>query len=285
MATHSTSFLEQIKKYYESLAAYEKGRQDLLLKQSRALRPTDKMMQEQLKKMGADVPALLEESKVNARKLQEAHKAYLGYGVGPVMPGNNIVPPDPNVFDVRPPALEGFPTNCSAVNSGFNVALGEMNFMASDQGDGWGWEASAGSPCLFTLVYMATPPRAGDVQVTVYVDFAGQYAISANDHWYTSTSADLKLSVSSRLYQHYWENGPSLKVMEEHLTDGSDSGWIVGIEPLSYTTSISAQDAIFIFIEVDMDIHAQSSDARVDVDFYTGAERRIRVPLIRFRYF
>ncbi len=54
MDTNSKNLLEQIKKYYESLAAYEKARQELLLRQSRALRPTDKKMQEQLKKMGAE---------------------------------------------------------------------------------------------------------------------------------------------------------------------------------------------------------------------------------------
>jgi len=36
---------------------------------------------------------------------------------------------------------------------------------------------------------------------------------------------------------------------------------------------------------VVLDTNAHSSHAKVDVDFKTGAERRIRVPLIQMRYF
>jgi hypothetical protein len=117
------------------------------------------------------------------------------------------------------------------------------------------------------------------------VDFKGQFAISSHDHWYTSSSADITLSVSSRLHQHYWEFGPSETLIDEHRTSSSNSGWIDRLVKLSYSTSVSANDTVLIFVEVVLKASAHSSHAKVDLDFKTGAERRIKVPLIRLKYF
>jgi hypothetical protein len=62
------------------------------------------------------------------------------------------------------------------------------------------------------------------------------------------------------------------------------SGWIKQLVKLSYSTSVSASDTVLIFVEIMLDRDAHSSHAKVDVDFKTGAERRIRVPLIQMRY-
>ena len=206
----------------------------------------------------------------------------------PILPGDLIleIPPDPNVFDVKPPAVRGFGGGSfNDAACGFNLALGETNLLVSQQGSGWGWQATAGLPGKSTLVFQFTPPRAGNVLVDAYVDFKGQFAISAHDHWYTNADADITLSVSSRLFQHYWEFGPSETLIDEHRSSSSNSAWIDRLVKLSYTTSVSANDTVLIFVEVVLDTNAHSSHAKVDVDFKTGAERRIKVPVIQFRYF
>jgi hypothetical protein len=287
MDTKASKLLKQIGRYYKSITTHQKARQALHVRQSRALGRTDKEMQRLLKEMGADVPSLLKETAAKERELKEAHKYYLAFVRPPILPGEQVlqIPPDPNVFDVKPPAVDGFGANCQGLDRGFNLALGETNFQLSQQGDGWGWQATAGLPCFTTLVFQFTPPRAGNVQVDAYVDFKGQFAISAHDHWYTNTNADLTLSVSSRLFQHYWEFGPTVTLLDEHRTNSSNSGWVDRLERLSYTTTLSANDTVLILVEIVLDSSAHSSHARVDVDFKTGAERRIRVPVIRFRYF
>lgn len=160
-----------------------------------------------------------------------------------------------------------------------------MNLLVSEQGDGWGWQANAGSPCLATLVFQFFPPRAGNILVDAYVDFKGLFALSAHDHWYTSTRADIKMSVSSCLCQHYWEFGPGEALIDEHRTGSSNNDWIDRLVKLSDSTPVSANDMVLIFIEVGLDANAHSSHAKVDVNFKTGAERRIRVPVIQMRYF
>ena len=287
MDTNAEKLLKQIRKYQKSIAAHQKAKQALHVRQSRALARSDKEMQTLLKTMGVDVQSLLKETATGGRKLKEAHKTYLAFVRPPILPGELVVdfPPDPNVFDVKPPAIDGFGTNCPGIDRGFNLALGEANFQVSEQGDGWGWQATAGSPCFTKLVFQFTPPRAGNVLVDAYVDFKGQFAISAHDHWYTNTNEDLTLRVSSRLYQHYWEFGPTATLLDEHRTDSSNSGWVDRIEKLSYTTSLSANDTVLILVEIELQASAHSSHARVDVDFKTGAERRILVPVIQVRYF
>jgi hypothetical protein len=244
-------------------------------------------VQRELKAIGVDVKTLLKDSATEAKQLPRVHKKLFALARPPILPGDLVIeiPPDPNVFDVKPPAVYGFGTHCAGLDRGLNLALGEMNLLVSEQGDGWGWQATAGSPCLTTLVFQFTPPRAGNILVDAYVDFKGQFALSAHDHWYTSTSADIKLSVSSRLYQHYWELGPGETLINEHRTDSSNSGWIDRLVKLSYSTSVSANNTVLIFVEVVLDTNAHSSHAKVDVDFKTGAERRIRVPVIQMRYF
>jgi len=287
MDAHAKKLLRQLKQHRKEAATYEKARVKMIEKEHRALGLTDTVVQKELKAIGVDVRALLKDTAVEARELQKMHKRFLAMVRPPRVPGDFVleIPPDPNVFAVKPPAVDGFGTNCSGLARGLNLALGEMNLLVSEQGDGWGLQATAGSPCLTTLVFQFTPPRAGNILVDAYVDFKGQFALSAHDHWYTSTSADIKLSVSSRLYQHYWEFGPSETLIDEHRTDSSNSGWVDRLVKLSYTTSVSANNTVLIFVEVMLDTNAHSSHAKVDVDFKTGAERRIKVPLIQMRYF
>ena len=287
MDANAKKLLRQLKQHRKATEAYEKARVKMIEKEHRGLGLTDTVVQRELKAIGVDVKTLLKNTAADAKELQKFHKKLLALVRPPRVPGDLIleIPPDPNVFNVKLPAVEGFGTNCSGLDRGLNLALGEMNLLLSEQGDGWGWQATAGSPCLTTLVFQFSPPRAGNILVDAYVDFKGQFALSAHDHWYTSTSADITLSVSSRLYQHYWEFGPSETLIDEHRTDSSNSGWIDRLVKLSYSTSVSANDTVLIFVEVVLDTNAHSSHAKVDVDFKTGAERRIRVPLIQMRYF
>ena len=286
MDANADKLLRQLRQHRRAAAAYEKARLKAVQKEHRSLGSTDRTVQGELKTLGLDVKALLHHTAAEEKELQNVHKRFLALEHPPRQPGNLVfeIPPDPNVFDVRPPAVQGFGGGSfTDAECGFNLALGETNLFVSQQGSGWGIQATAGSPGVSTLVFHFTPPRAGNVLVNAYVDFQGQFAISAHDHLYTNTDADITLRVSSRLYQHYWDFGPSETLIDEHRSSSSNAAWIDRIVKLGYSTSISANDSVLIFVEVVLDTSAHSSYAKVDVDFKTGAERRIRVPVIRRR--
>ena len=288
MDANAEKLLRQLKLYNKSASAYERARLKLIEKEHRSLGLTDAVMQRELKSMGFDVKALLKDTAAEEKELRSVHKRFLALKRPPIVPGDLVfeIPRDPNVFNVRPPAVRGFGSRgFNDAACGFNLALGETNLLVKKQGSGWGLQATAGQPGVSTLVFQFTPPRAGNVLVDVYVDFKGQFAISAHDHWYTNTNADITLSVSSRLFQHYWEFGPSETIIDEHRTSSSNSAWIDRMVKLSYSTSFSANNTALIFVETVLDTNAHSSHAKVDVDFKTGAERRIKVPVIQLRYF
>ena len=285
MDKNAERLLRQIKKFQKSMSAYEKARVKMITTELRNLRLTDADVQKELKAIGVDVASLLKDTAAEAEELEEVHKKLLALKQPPVLPGVLDIPPVENVFDVVAPAIDGFSTHCAGIDLGINLDLAEINLKSSRQGSGWGWQAVAsGPPCLTTLVFQFTPPAAGDILVDPYVSCIGQFAVSAHDHWYTNTEVDLTLSVSSSLYQHYWEFGPSVKLIDEHRTNSSNSAWISRILKLSYSTSVSANDPVLIFVEVSFDALAHSSHARYDLDFKTGADRRIRVFLIRITY-
>ena len=298
MDKNSAKLIKELKKYYKAMAKYEKSRQTMQTQQSRPLRGSDKEVQKMLTGMGADVPSLVKGSMAAAQTLKDAHKKYLGIIEPPTWPpndGRNRIPPDPNVFDVEPPATEGIvilppPQYVDCPDCGFDLPSGKINFQMSDEGEGWGGLPGTGTVVTarsLELIFGFNAPRAGNVQVDVYVDFKGVFAMSAESHWYTNTSVGLSLSASSRLYFSrfgYWEDGPTITLFHKEGGDLSESGWINQYLKLSSTTSISDEQTILIFVKTDCSIWAQSSYARVDVDFGSVAERRIRVPVIRFRY-
>ena len=290
MDADAKSLLRQLRQHRKALELYDKARMKMIDKEHRALALTDAIVQKELKAIGVDVNGLLKDTLTEAKELQRTHKKLLTLARPPMLPGESVfeIPPDPNVFDVKPPAVDGFGTYGAGLDRGINLPLGEMNFATSEQDSGWGWlgiSGEANKVYLTTLVFEFTPPRAGNILVDAYVDVRGQFSISAHDHWYTDTRARLQLHVSSRLYQHYWEYGPTAVLLNESRTNSSNSGWLDQIQKVSYSTSVSESDTVLLFVEVSLGLFADSSHARVVVDFKTGADRRIRVPLIQIRYF
>lgn len=287
MDANAEKLLRQLKQYQKATAAYEKARVRMIEREHRAFGLTDSVVQKELKAIGVDVKALLKDTAAEEKELQKTHKTFLALVRPPILPGDLalVIPPDPNVFNVRPPAIEGFGGGSFNLEAcGFNLALGETNLLARKKGSGWS-DTHPNLRGVSTLVFQFTPPRAGNILVDAYVDFKGQFAISAHGHWYTVTSASIWLEASSRLYQHYWESGPSVTLIDEGRFHSSNSGWIDQLVKLSYSTSVSANNTVLLFVEVILDASAHSSHARVDVDFRTGAERRIKVPRIQVRYF
>lgn len=101
---------------------------------------------------------------------------------------------------IFPPAYEGWG---NAEDCGFNLPLGEINTERHMTGDGWGWAARAYGTQYCTLWFYYFPPTAGSLLVQPHVDFQGDVAVGAHDHWYTSTHAELELKLRFDLFQHY----------------------------------------------------------------------------------
>ena len=279
-------YLSQLKEFQQDDEArwkYEAEQRQQQLRLRQELGRSEKQVKAGMEQAGINVQVLEEESKKSARQLEKLHQELLKIGPPPGRSGRKdaiLLQADTALTSLGtwlfPPAYQGWG---DAEKCGFNLALGEINneLHSSGAGGSWGWEAFGTIPQHCTLWFYYFPPQNGELLVQPHVDFQGSVAMSADDHWYTSTEAELHLDLYFDLYQHYWDGGLTDHIISEHLTDSSKSFFLNDHHIMTKTMSVSAHDIVWIKLTTILDGWGKSDDARVDYDFRTGSDRRIRV--------
>ncbi|MBL8341385.1 MAG: hypothetical protein JNL30_07935 [Rubrivivax sp.] len=273
--------LKEFRQDDEAIWKYQAQEQRRQLEVLRKLGRSDEGFKASLAKAGINVQVLEEESAREAQQFRKAHEELGKIEPPPSRRGRK----DPLLMQnvaalagshtwIFPPAWEGWG---NAETCGLNLALGEVNIESHQTGDGWGLAAVAYGTQLCTLWFYYFPPRAGELLVEPHIDFQGNVAVSAHDHWYTSTHAELELKVHFDLFQHYWDGIETATVVDEHRHDSSAAYWVDDHRVMSKSLSVSANDIVWIKLTTSLYVVAHSSHAHVDCDFRTGANRRIRV--------
>jgi hypothetical protein len=189
--------------------------------------------------------------------------------------GVNWLPPDPHWL--YPPAYDasGDQDYC-----GTNKALGEFNVSGDKTGDGWGWSAVAYVTSYCTLWFYVVPAQNGNLTVRPYINCEGSIAMSAHDHWYTSTSANLQMFMHFDLFQYYWDGEQVAAIVDESMTDNQKAYWLDKQIVMEKTLSVAASDIVWIKLTLSVLAMAHSSYAHIQYDFREGADRYIRIPYI-----
>lgn len=274
----------QLREFREDDEARWKYEYDEIQRQLKILKGTgrtDQQVKAELQRAGINVSVLEEDSAKEAQEIKRAHDE-IRYLKPPAAKRGRK---EPIIMQkiaalagshtwLFPPAWEGWG---NAEDCGFNLDLGETNTERHMTGDGWGWEAAAYGTQYCTLWFYYFPPRSGDLLVQPHVDIQGDVAVSAHDHLYTSTHAELELKIHFDLYQHYWDGEETATIVDEHRHDSSAAYWVDNHRIMSKTLSVSASDIVWIKLTTSLYVVAHSSHAHVDCDFRTGASRRIRV--------
>ncbi len=282
-------FRGQLKEFREDDEARWKYEAEEFQRQQRILKEvgqTEEQAKAELKRAGINVGVLEEESAQEAQRLKRAHDEIRQVKPPPTRRGRKeqivmdlVASQAASHLWLYPPAYEGW-GNTEAC--GFNLGLGEFNLESHQTGDGWGLQATASGPPQFcTLWFYYFPPRAGELLVEPHVDFQGDVAVTAHDHWYTSTHAELRLKLHFDLFQHYWDGEQVVSIVDEHRHDSSAAYWVDDHRIVSKSLSVSANNIVWIKISTSLHVNAHSSHAHVDCNFRTGADRRIRVEHIR----
>lgn len=284
-------FLAQLKEFREDDQALWKYQEQETQRQQRIVKEagsSDEQFKEELKKAGINVKALEEESDHELEKQNRAFEELRKIAPPPRRRGQRsrllldqiaaLPLRDINTV-IYPPAQDGWG---NAEDCGLNLNLGEFNIKGEATGSGWGIQATASPPPrTCTLIFYYFPPRAGELTVEPHVDFQGDVALSAHDHWYTSTHAELELKLHFDLFQHYWDGEQVATIINEHHQNVKKAYWIDDHRVLSKTLSVSANNVVWIKLMISYKHNAHSSHARVAYDFRTGSDRRIRVESIR----
>jgi hypothetical protein len=281
MEEHFKAQLAEFRRDDEARWKYETAELERQIAIEQRLGRSDDTGKKELDKAGVNVNALEKESTRWAKKEARAHKELLEIEPPPRSRGrkeriklDKVAALAGSHTWLYPPAYEGY-GNSEAC--GFNLALGEFNIESDQTGDGWGLEAVAYGTQYCTLWFYYFPPFPGELLVEPHVDFQGNVAVSAHDHWYTSTHAELRLKLHFDLYQHYWDGEQTTTIIDEHRHNSSTAYWVNDHRIMSKSLSVSAHDIVWIKLTTSLFVKAHSSHAHVDVDFRTGASRRIRV--------
>jgi len=289
--TDMDHFLAQLKEFREDDHAQWKHAEKEMQRQARILKEaggSDEQFKAELKKAGINVTALEKDAKRDLEKQRRAFEELRKIEPPPARRGrktrilvDQIRLPQLNDINtlIYPPAQYSYG---NTEDCGINLDLGEFNIKGDTTGDGWGWAATASPPpptCTFWFYYF--PPRAGELTVEPHVDFQGDVVISAHDHWYTSTHADLEVKLYFDLFQHYWDGEQSASIVNEHHQNVDKAYRVDDHRVMTKTLSVSANDVVWIKLTVSHQADAHSSYAHVAYDFRTGSDRRIRVEYIR----
>jgi len=286
----SDRFAAQLKEFREDDEARWKYEEKEIQRQLRIQQEaggSDEQFKEELKRAGVNVNALEEEARRELEKEERAFGELRKIEPPPRRRGlrsrillDQIIAVQPQIDTyLYPPATEAWG---NTEECGLNIALAEWNLRRDVTGEGWGIQATASAgPQLCTYVFHYFPPRAGELTVEPHVDFQGDVALRAHDHWYTSTHADLELKLHFDLFQHYWDGEVTATIVNEHHQNVNKAFWVDDHRVMSKTLSVSANDVVLIKLTCSLDASAHSSHARVACDFRTGSERRIRVEYIR----
>lgn len=178
----------------------------------------------------------------------------------------------PPAYACEPPGIAG----CVA-------PLAELNMKVYSTGLGGGWGLWAhGTPGVRWqgLWFLYWPTVNGRLYVYPYVDIQGTVYIYAHDHWYTSTQARLTLTLWCNIYQFYWDNWTSIKVVDEYHTDSGASYWVDDYFVPGNSTTVVRGNPVWIYIEADLWAYGRSDHALAEGDFFSGAEKFIRIPQI-----
>jgi hypothetical protein len=273
----------QLKEFREDDEAHWKYEAEEVQRQLRIFKETgrtDAQFKEQLKKAGVNVAALEKESEYDLEREKRARAELLKLKRPPARRGRK----EPILMQraaalagshtwIFPPAYEGWG---NAEDCGFNLGLGELNPERHMTGEGWGLQAVAYGTQYCTLWFYYFPPAAGELLVQPHVDFQGDVVVTAHDHWYTSTHAELRLKLHFDLFQHYWDGEQTATIIDEHRHNSSTAYWIDNHRIMSKTLSVSANDVVWIKLTTSLYVVAHSSHAHVDCNFRTGGDRRIR---------
>jgi hypothetical protein len=281
--TRADYFRSQLNEFREDDKARWEYEAEEVQRQTRILKQTgrtDAQFKEELKRAGINVSALEEESDREVDRQKRAQEELRQIkpppgrrrGRDPILIQHAAALAGSHTW-LFPPAYEGWG---NAEDCGFNLGLGEINHERHMTGEGWGLEAVAYGTQYCTLWFYYFPPVAGNLLVEPHVDFQGNVAVSAHDHWYTSTHAELRLKLHFDLFQHYWDGEQTTTIIDEHRHSSSAAYWVDDHRIVSKTLSVSANDIVWIKLTTSLYVVAHSSHAQVDHDFRTGADRRIR---------
>jgi hypothetical protein len=159
----------------------------------------------------------------------------------------------------------------------------EIKHHSTGLGGTLGIEAFGVVPLWGYLAYVYIPSVNGRLYVSPFPWVRGDYYLQSDDHWWSSTNASLNLTMKCRIWNGDYEDASdSATVLNRDISDGTISHTVDTLPWLQVSTNAVANRPVWIIVEADLEAIGHSDYAVADADFFSGADRYIRVAYIQW---
>lgn len=205
----------------------------------------------------------------------------LALELGGATPGRHLLPPyagsmrasNDQILDAIPGTREDDGTVSPEDPSLIDLSLSHAH-------TDWNWfgDPVHEKPVVEADVYYGfIPTKTGTHQIRPSVDLHGFYIVTANDSWWNSRSAEVRLTVTVGAGQYgIWRAYESWRVIKERKTNGTEYGRLDETKTFKILPELAEGDGVVVLLRFTLRVIVDGQGSSGEIDFGSGSGNYIR---------
>lgn len=161
--------------------------------------------------------------------------------------------------------------------------IGNLDPVARAVGDGIGWGIARGYSDMIEIIdrwYMFRPDVTGGYTFQIVVPFHGFYIVRADDGFWTSKDAWVKIDVTTDVYQFYWMSdirNPIMSIGDENIDTNGRLDRSFFLRNLGL---LGGGDWAYLMVRQRLESHAKGSGSLAELNFGDGNANYLAAPFV-----
>lgn len=153
-----------------------------------------------------------------------------------------------------------------------------LDLAAKDDGEGvFGFFGHIIPIIQADVYYGFVPTETGTHQISPSIDFHGFYTVKADDKFWNSKSAEVRLNVEVGAEQYgRWQSWESTRVLRERKTNGTRSERLDETKSFTSKAELAKGDGVVVLVRISMTAAADGNGSFAEIDFAAGSANYIR---------
>jgi hypothetical protein len=163
---------------------------------------------------------------------------------------------------------------------GYNPGNFDLSDFASGSGPGL-FGTGAGSFTVYLDWWFAFKPDASRYyNYIAHVPFHGYYLIHADDGFWDSKEAHVRIDISAQGYQYNWKAQNSTNVFDLNSQNINDNDRFDGWRTAYYSDLLGGGDTAYLLVSTSFYVYARGGGSYAELNFSAGAANYIGLPYI-----
>jgi vacuolar-type H+-ATPase subunit H len=163
---------------------------------------------------------------------------------------------------------------------GYNPGNLDLWDSASGSGPGW-FGTGAGSFTVYLDWWFVFKPDASRYyNYVVNVPFHGYYLIHADDGFWDSKEAHVRIDISAQGYQYNWKAKNSTDVLDLDSQNINDNDRFDGWRTTYYSDLLGGGDSAYLLVSTSFYVYARGGGSYAELNFSAGAANYMGVPYL-----